>query len=321
MVKSLPSVILLVSLVLTAGCDRAMNLRSAKPDAADRYASSDAQRPEQSVISESKSISTSNESEVPQSVSLNQVDQARSVADAMDRKILRDGQLTLESSSPAEAQRKVVSIAESLGGFVVASESKQQQNTDSAKRGLEITLIVRVPAQQFGPAVEQIRSAAARVIQEKLTGHDVTEEFIDLEARIKTQKALEAQFLEIMKQARKVEEALEVQRQIAEVRTEIERLEGRRRFLENRSALSTITINLQPPPALAVSTSSFRRGIREATGDGTEILAGLVLFLIRFVIVVTPVFLFAVLPGWLVTRYVLRRRRLKLASQLQSQPG
>jgi chromosome segregation ATPase len=75
----------------------------------------------------------------------------------------------------------------------------------------------------------------------------VTEEYIDLEARLRTQKALEAQFLEIMKQAHKISDALEVQRQIAEVRADIERIEGRRRFLENQSALSTITLMLQTP--------------------------------------------------------------------------
>ena len=108
------------------------------------------------------------------------------------------------------------------------------------------------------------------MIQEKITGQDVTEEFIDLEARIKTQKALELQFLEIMKQAHKVEDALEVQRQIAEVRTEIEKLEGRKRFLENRASLSTITVSLQSPTAIVVNTSGFGRNMREAVADSVE---------------------------------------------------
>jgi hypothetical protein len=65
----------------------------------------------------------------------------------------------------------------------------------------------------------------------KTTGQDVTEEYIDLEARLRSKKALEAQFLEIMKQAHKISDALEVQSQIADVRADIERIEGRRRFL------------------------------------------------------------------------------------------
>jgi hypothetical protein len=159
------------------------------------------------------------------------------------------------------------------------------------------------------------------VIQEKTTGQDVTEEFIDLEARIKTQKALELQFLEIMKQANKVADALEVQRQIAEVRTEIEKLEGRKRFLENRASLSTITISLQSPAAIAVSTSGFGRNIKEAVADSVGVASSIVLFLIRFVIVMVPIFVLVILPGGLLARYVFRRaQRWKPARKLQSTP-
>lgn len=241
-------------------------------------------------------------------VSLNQADQSQSMAEAMDRKILRNADLTLEVSVPTDAQRKVASIAESVGGFVVTSESKLRQIGD-AKQELEVNLVVRVPATQFGTALDQIRSTGSRVIQEKITGQDVTEEFIDLEARLKTQKALESQFLEIMKQANKVADALEVQRQIAEVRTEIEKLEGRKRFLENRASLSTITVNLQSPTAIAVNTSGFGRNIREAVADSVDVAIAIVLFLIRFVIVMIPILILVILPGWFLARFVLRRSR------------
>lgn len=241
-------------------------------------------------------------------VSLNQADQSQSMAEAMDRKIIRNADLTLEVGAPAEVQRKITSIAESLGGFVVTSESKLQQIGDS-KQELVVNLVIRVPATQFGSALDQIRNTGSRVLQEKMTGQDVTEEFIDLEARIKTQKALELQFLEIMKQASKVPDALEVQRQIAEVRTEIEKLEGRRRFLENRASLSTITVNLQSPTAIAVNTSGFGRNIREAIADSVELAFAIVLFLIRLVIVMIPILILVILPGWFIARFVFRRTR------------
>lgn len=241
-------------------------------------------------------------------VSLNQADQSQSIAEAMNRKIIRNADVTLEVGAPAEVQRKITSIAESLGGFVVTSESKLRQVGDS-KQELEVNLVIRVPATQFGSALDQIRNTGSRVLQEKMTGQDVTEEFIDLEARIKTQKALELQFLEIMKQASKVPDALEVQRQIAEVRTEIEKLEGRKRFLENRASLSTITVNLQSPNAIVVNTSGFGRNIREAIADSIEIAIAIVLFLIRFVIVMIPILILVILPGWLLARFIFRRAR------------
>jgi len=245
---------------------------------------------------------------VMQQVSLNQADQSLSMAEAMNRKIIRNADLTLEVATPMEAQRKITAIAESVGGFVVTSESKQRQTGDG-KEELQIDLVVRVPATQFGAALDQIRSTGSRVIQEKVSGQDVTEEFIDLEARIKTQKALESQFLEIMKQAHKVEDALEVQRQVAEVRTEIEKLEGRKRFLENRASLSTISVSLQSPTAIAVNPSSFGRNIREAVADSMDVASAIVLFLIRIVIVMIPIMILVILPGFLVTRYAIRRAR------------
>lgn len=244
-------------------------------------------------------------------VSLAQAGQSQTMAEAMDRKILRDANLTLEVSKPEEAQRKITSVAESLGGFVVTSESKQRQTAEGATQELEVNLVIRVPALQFGPALDQIRATGNRVVQEKITGQDVTEEFIDLEAHLKTQKALELQFLEIMKQAHKVEDALEVQRQIAEVRTEIEKLEGRKRFLENRASLSTITVSLQTPTAIAVNTSGFGRDVREAVADSVQLAIGIVLFLIRFVIVMIPVFLLIILPGYFIARYFLRARKTR----------
>ena len=257
-----------------------------------------------------------------QRVSLQQADQSQTVAQAAERKIIKDAELTLEVSSPTEAQRQVNSIAESHNGFVVTSESKQRQSSDGSQRLLDITLVIRVPSSQFGAALDQIRAISNNITAEKQTGQDVTEEFIDLEARIKTQKALEAQFLEIMKQAHKVTDALEVQTQIANVRTEIEKLEGRKRFLENRSSLSTITVNLNSAGAgIVVNTSGFGRGIKEAVSDSIEVAGAIVLFLIRFVIVMIPFVLLVFLPIGLVARYFVRRaRRFKLAREMSPGP-
>jgi len=165
--------------------------------------------------------------------------------------------------------------------------------------------------------LNEIRSQGTSVIQEKATGQDVTEEYIDLEARIRTQKALELQFLEIMKQANKVADALEVQRQIADVRTEIEKLEGRKRFLENRATLSTITVNLQTPTPIVVSTSGFGRNIREAVADSITVAGAIVLFLIRFVIVMIPILVLIILPGVLLARFIYRRsKRMQLSGSV-----
>jgi hypothetical protein len=249
-------------------------------------------------------------------VSLNDSAKTEQVA-ATDRKIIRNADLTIEVASPTETQSKVVSIAEAHGGFVVNSEAKQRDNGDATHRTLDIKLVVRIPENQFGAVLDKVRGLASNRNEEKVTGQDVTEEFIDLDARIKTQRALEAQFLQIMKQAGKIEDALEVQRQIAEVRTEIEKLEGRKRFLENRSSLSTITVNILAPKPITVNTSGFGRSVRDSISESVDVGTEIVLFFVRFVIVMIPITLLLLLPGGLLLRYFIRRaRRMRLAAAL-----
>src|SRR5687767_9252716 len=141
-----------------------------------------------------------------QNASLDQADAANVVNQAIERKIIRNANLTVEVVSPTESQRKIVSIAESHQGFVVASEATQSSTGDKSKTETIVNLVVRVPAARFNQVMEEIRAVGIRVGPEKITGQDVTEEFIDLEARITNQRALESQFIEIMKRAVKVED-------------------------------------------------------------------------------------------------------------------
>lgn len=222
----------------------------------------------------------------------------------------------MEVPSTTEAHHRVASIAESHGGFVVTSESKQRENVDPSKRTLDIKLIVRIPATRFGPALDEIKQLASNLPAESVSGQDVTEDFIDLEARLKTQKALELQFLEIMKRSGSVEDALEVQRQIAEVRTDIEKLEGRKRFLENRSSLSTITVNIHAPKVIAVNPTGLGRTLRDAVSDSLELASGMFIFFVRTLIVMMPILVFVVFPSALLLRYLVRRaKRMRLAEQ------
>jgi hypothetical protein len=229
---------------------------------------------------------------------------------AAERKIIRDAEINLEVASPADGQRKLASIAEAHGGFVVTSESRLQGDGAGDAQGSEIVNVqLRVPATHFEAAVAEIRAVGSRVRAEKITGKDVTEEFIDLDARLRAQRALETQFLEIMKRADKVSDALEVHSQLAGVRTEIERVEGRRRFLENQAALSTINATLQPPaPLVGANTSGFFQSIRRAFGEGVDIAAEIILGIIRFGLALLPVLFLIVLPLALLWHFLLRPR-------------
>jgi uncharacterized protein DUF4349 len=229
-------------------------------------------------------------------------------AQAVERKVIKNAELTIETDKPAEGQRMIAAVADKHNGFVVISESKQNEARSQNVASMEVNVVVRVPAREFDTVIAEIRGFGDHVLYDKSWSQDVTEEYIDLEARIRTKKALETQFMEIMKQARKISDALEVQTQLAEVRTEIERLEGRRRFLENQSALSTIKVTLRmPTPMVASATRGFLYDLKAAFADGVDFGTGIFLGLIRFVIVMIPLTLFILAPGWFVFKWARRR--------------
>src|SRR5437763_16787566 len=245
---------------------------------------------------------------VVQNVSLQQADAAQNAPATVERKIIRHANVSLEVEEPKKAMQRVASVAESRGGFVVTSESRQEAGAGGGKAFEVISMEVRVPAAQFDAAMGDIRAAASRVTSEKITGQDVTEEYIDLDARLRTQKALEDQLLDIMKSARGVPDAITVERELANVRTEIEKIEGRRRFLENQTSLSTISVTLQPPSAL-VSTTGFFRSVATAFGEGVDIAAAVTLFLIRLLLAMLPLAVFFGVPFYFLWRSVARPAR------------
>ena len=244
-------------------------------------------------------------------VPLADADGSRSAGEAFNRKIIRNAEMAIEVEEPAPAQQRISSIAESNGGFIVTSEIRQSGGSMST-----VTITMRVPADKFGAAVEAIRTGGGTVLREKITGQDVTEEYIDLEARIRTKVALEQQFLEIMKRANTVSDALEVQTQIANVRTEIERLEGRKRFLENQSSLSTITVTISSPsPVVRTESSGFMAAIKRAFGDAIDVGSNIIIGFIRLVGVTTPVLILIVLPILLILRFAWKLARKRWESR------
>lgn len=244
-----------------------------------------------------------------QKISFDAATQGAPVTVVPERKVIRNAELTIELDSPADAQRALSTIAERSGGFVVTSESRQGEKTRGSSPAEIVTVEMRVPAAEFDAVISGIRGVGGRVRGEKISGRDVTEEFIDLEARLRAQRALEGQVLEIMKRAQRIADALEVNAQLAQVRSEIERVEGRRRFLDNQSSLSTIKVTLQPPaPLVAAETSGFAASVRRSFGDGVDAAAVVVLALVRIVVTLIPIAVLICLPAVLLWRFARRNR-------------
>lgn len=244
---------------------------------------------------------------VVQKTSLAQAQIVQEAPLTIERKVVRNADLQLETADPEEAQQKISAIADAKGGYVV--ESNQSTSDLQIKKRDTVTMTLRVPADRFRSALDEIRTTADTVLMETVKGQDVTEEFIDVEARLKAQKALEQQYLEIMKRASSVEDALYVQGELAEVRGEIEKVEGRKRYLENQSSLSTIKIKLQTPAAISASSSNFNSRLGESFGAGLDVALGFTLGLVTFIVGALPFGLFIGLPGFLIVRHLWRKQR------------
>ncbi|MEO7508441.1 MAG: DUF4349 domain-containing protein [Pyrinomonadaceae bacterium] len=267
-----------------------------------------------STVADTTAKTTTDGSNSPTSV-----DSAQNNAAAAERKIIKNATLVLDVSKPDLAQQKITALAEAKGGFVVSTSAvRSGDGTDGG--ALTITVVARVPSNQFEATLTEIRATALHIREEKQTGQDVTAEYQDLDARLRAQQALEAQLLEVMKQAKTVEDLLKVQSKLADVRGEIELIQGKMRLLANQASLSTITVTLAEPTPLLGTTTGFWASLKSAFGDGLSVATAILLFLIRVAVALAPIVVLIFLPIGLLWWYLVRRwRRAWTARKLAKQ--
>lgn len=156
------------------------------------------------------------------------------------RMIVRTAEIALVVNDVAAALGRVADLAESLGGYVVSSKSWKE---DERLIGI---ITFRVPAEDFGDAMGSLHRMAVDVNYEETLAKDVTEEYVDLNAKLKNLEATEEQYLRLMEKAERVEDILDIQRQISKTRGNIEQTKGRMQYLERTSATSLIRVQLNP---------------------------------------------------------------------------
>jgi hypothetical protein len=230
---------------------------------------------------------------------------------SINRLIVRTAEMSLETDSPDAAQKKVKALAESKGGFILTSETNRYEDGSSKER-VSTTVVFRVPTAAFDATIETLRTIGSHVWNEKVAAQDVTEEYVDVEARLKAQRAIEEQFLAILKEPKSVHDILDVQQKLGEVRTEIERVEGRRRYLESQASESTITVHLESHvDAVDLEGPGFGKSVRLAARDVVSVGIDIVNGVIRLVGYLIPIGLLIVLPLYLLLRAAIRRRHRK----------
>jgi hypothetical protein len=143
-------------------------------------------------------------------------------------------------------------IVDSYGGFVVESFASQ----GSDKRIAEGSLVLRIPAESYDAALARLRGLG-KVEHIEESGQDVSREFVDLNARIRQLRAVEAQLLELLQRADDVPAALAVQNQLSQVQLDLEQTRGRLQYLDNRVAFATISMSMHELGAVAPKKGGF----------------------------------------------------------------
>ncbi|HJH27346.1 MAG TPA: hypothetical protein C5S37_11415 [Methanophagales archaeon] len=223
-----------------------------------------------------------------------------------ERKIIQRASLRIEVKDFQSSSDAVIDIVERSNGFI--SDSHMHVTGAGRKRG---DIIIRVPTDKFLVVIAEIEHLGD-VKSKSTSGEDVTEEYIDLTARLNNSERQEQRLLEILDMANNTKEVLEVEREIWRVRTEIERLTGRIKYLDNRVELATITVSLYEPEPITHSWG-IRGAIRSAFGGFVSVVRGLIIF----VGYALPI-LILVGFGWLVKTKLMPRLRRKRESKREN---
>jgi len=221
-----------------------------------------------------------------------------------DRYLIRNARLDLEAEDAEIAAQKITETVRAAGGYV----SGLNKRVDGLGRPF-INLTIRVPADQLDQNLNLLKSLG-RVLNEQMTTEDVTEEYVDLEARIRNLKRTEERLLDHLGKALLIDSTLKIEQELTRVREQLERFEGRVRFLGHRVRYSTIEINIsQKPtaePLAPVAAFSSARVLAEAVRSLIEFCRTLWTKII-WLGVWSPVWALALVAAVLVYRGLRRR--------------
>jgi hypothetical protein len=186
--------------------------------------------------------------------------------------IIRTGQAFIEVEKVDPAVLKIRQLAAQVGGYI--TNSSVSGGHDQIRQA---TLELKIPAQKYDEAVGSL-SVIGKVETVSTNAQDVGEEFVDVTARVNNSRRLEDRLITLLaNKTGKLDEVLRVERELARVREEIERYEGRLRYLTSRVSMSTLTITVhEPAPILGNNPGEnpIAAALRRAWRNFIALLAG-----------------------------------------------
>ncbi|WP_452225421.1 DUF4349 domain-containing protein [Lacinutrix chionoecetis] len=178
------------------------------------------------------------------------------------QKIIKESYLEFETKDLDKTFANILRYVNQNNGVI------QNDNTSKNYNRSTRTLVVRVPAKGFQNTLDSISKSVEYFDTKRISSKDVTEEFIDLEARLNAKRTLETRYLQLLSKAKNVKEMLEIERELANIREEIEAKQGRLKYLNNRVSLSTINITFYKTTANSKITQSYGSKMGKAIKSG-----------------------------------------------------
>lgn len=214
----------------------------------------------------------------------------------IQRKLIKNGEVEFESENLRATRNTILKAIDKFKGY--ASSDNEYKN----EYEISNTIMIRVPSENFDNLLEEITIGVTKFDRKEIAIKDVTAEFLDIEARLKTKKELENRYLEILKKANTVTEILEVEKQIGDLRTEIESIEGRLKFLNNQVSFSTLHVRIYETIS---KQTEFGKMFKNGFKNGWE---NFILFFV-FLVNVWPFIM--IIIGLMIVIRVWRKRRIK----------
>ena len=160
-----------------------------------------------------------------------------------DRLVIQNADYTLVVTDPKAKMDQMTALAQTLGGFVV-SANLYQTTSPNGNQVPEGSIVIRVPANKLEEALKQVKADVVEIRNETRSGQDVTQEYVDLESRLKNLQAAEAQLTRIMEDANRTEDVMSVFNQLVYYREQIELVKGQMQYYEQSANYSAISARL-----------------------------------------------------------------------------
>lgn len=217
-----------------------------------------------------------------------------------EQKIIKTARLAFETNDVEATHKKIVQLASQYKGLV------QSDNSGKSYNRIYKNITVRIPTENFQPFIDGISEGVDYFDQRDISRQDVSEEFVDLEARLKAKRTLEERYLELLKKANKVEEMLQIERELSNIREEIEAKQGRLQYLQNQVSMSTVNVEFYKTTAETGITQSYGQKMKNAFQGGWN---GISVFFLG-ILYLWPLFLVAIIIV-IVLRIFLKNRKIK----------